>query len=117
QPPAYDVVLTGGRVIDPASGLDAVRNIGIQGNTIAAVSEDALEGATEYDVSGLVVAPGFIDLHRHGDSQPNYRAQIYDGITSSLELEIGVENVAEWYAEREGKTPVNFGAAASHPYS
>ncbi len=117
QTPVYDVVLTGGRVIDPASGLDAVRNVGIQGETIAAVSEDELRGATEFDVSGLVVAPGFIDLHRHGDSPANYRAQIYDGITSSLELEIGVENVAAWYAEREGATPVNFGAAASHPYS
>ena len=117
QGPVYDVVLTGGRVIDPASGLDAVRNVGIQGRTIAAVSEDELRGTTELDVSGLVVAPGFIDLHRHGDSPANYRAQIYDGITSSLELEIGVENVAAWYAEREGVTPVNFGAAASHPYS
>lgn len=117
QAPVYDVVLTGGRVIDPASGLDAVRNVGIQGGSIAVVSEDELQGAAEYDVSGLVVAPGFIDLHRHGDSPANYRAQVYDGITSSLELEIGVENVAAWYAEREGATPVNFGAAASHPYS
>jgi dihydroorotase len=115
--PGYDIVLTGGRVIDPASGLDAVRNIGIQGRTIAAVTEDVVHGTTEFDVSGLVVAPGFIDLHRHGDSPANYRAQIYDGVTSSLELEIGVENVAEWYAERESATPVNFGAAASHPYS
>ncbi len=117
QGPTYDVVLTGGRVIDPASGLDAVRNVGIQGSAIAAVTEAELQGATELDVSGLVVAPGFIDLHRHGDEPANYRAQIYDGVTSSLELEIGVENVAEWYAEREGVTPVNFGAAASHPYS
>jgi len=117
QGPVYDVVLTGGRVIDPASGLDAVRNVGIQGRTIAAVTEDELHGTTEFDVSGLVVAPGFIDLHRHGDSAPNYRAQIHDGITSALELEIGVENVAAWYAERAGVTPVNFGAAASHPYS
>lgn len=117
QPPTYDVVLTGGRVIDPASGLDAVRNVGIQDGAIAAVSEEELQGATELDVAGLVVAPGFIDLHRHGDEPANYRAQIYDGVTSSLELEIGVENVAEWYAEREGVTAVNFGAAASHPYS
>jgi dihydroorotase len=117
QAPVYDVVLTGGRVIDPASGLDAIRNVGIQGRTIAAVTEEDLRGTTEFDVSGLVVAPGFIDLHRHGDSPANYRAQIYDGITSSLELEIGVENVAAWYAQREGVTPVNFGASASHPYS
>lgn len=117
QGPVYDVVLAGGRVIDPASGLDAVRNVGIQGRTIAAISEDELRGAAQFDVSGLVVAPGFIDLHRHGDSPANYRAQIHDGITSSLELEIGVENVAAWYAEREGVTAVNFGAAASHPYS
>ncbi|MDA0204134.1 MAG: amidohydrolase family protein [Acidobacteria bacterium] len=117
EPPTYDVVLTGGRVIDPASGLDAVRNVGIQGRTITAVSEDELRGVAQFDVSGLVVAPGFIDLHRHGDSPANYRAQIYDGVTSSLELEIGVVDVAAWYGERDGVTPVNFGAAASHPYS
>lgn len=117
EAPVYDLVLNGGRVIDPASGLDAVRNIGVQGKTITAVTGDEIRGTAEYDVSGLVVAPGFIDLHRHGDSPENYRAQIHDGITSSLELEIGVENVAAWYAEREGVTPVNFGAAASHPYS
>ncbi len=117
QSPVYDVVLTGGRVIDPASGLDAVRNVGIQDGSVVVVTEDAINGAEAFDVSGLVVAPGFIDLHRHGDSPENYRAQIHDGITSALELEIGVADIASWYADREGVTPVNFGATISHPYS
>lgn len=117
EAPLYDVVLSGGRVIDPASGLDAVRHVGILDGEIAAITEDEIEGAANFDVSGLVVAPGFIDLHRHGHSPENYRAQIHDGITSSLELEIGVANISEWYAEREGVSPVNHGAAISHPYS
>ncbi len=117
EAPLYDVVLTGGRVIDPASGLDAVRNIGVQEGKIVAITQDEIHGSTELNVSGLVVAPGFIDLHRHGHSIENYRAQLHDGVTSTLELEIGVEDVESWYAEREGVSPINYGAAISHTYS
>ena len=117
EPPQYDLVIVNGRVMDPESGLDGIRNVGIRGESIAAISEDALSGAKVLDASGQVVAPGFIDLHQHGHSPDNYKAQIHDGITTALELEIGVEDIAAWYGEREGKTPVNFGASISHPYS
>ncbi|MBO0723507.1 MAG: hypothetical protein J2P41_21965, partial [Blastocatellia bacterium] len=66
QASTYDLVLTGGRVMDPESGLDAVRNIGITGGRIAAISTEELKGKQAIAVSGLVVAPGFIDLHSHG---------------------------------------------------
>src|SRR4051794_17459511 len=59
----YEVVVAGGRVVDPASGLDAVRNIGASQGTIQAISEDRLDGAVVIDASGLIVSPGFIDLH------------------------------------------------------
>jgi N-acyl-D-aspartate/D-glutamate deacylase len=90
----YDIVLTGGRVMDPESGLDAVRNVGIRGRRIAAISAQPLEGRTVVDVKGMVVAPGFIDLHSHGQDDENYRYKARDGVTTALELEVGVSPVA-----------------------
>jgi N-acyl-D-aspartate/D-glutamate deacylase len=84
----YDVVLSGGRVMDPESGLDAVRNVGIQGRRIAAISERPLQGTTVIDAKGMVVAPGFIDLHSHGQDDENYRYKARDGVTTALELEV-----------------------------
>lgn len=110
----YDIVLANGRVMDPASNLDAVRNIGIRGDKIAAISENALQGRTVIDAKGLVVAPGFIDLHSHGQTPENYRFKAKDGVTTALEMEVGVNPVREWYAAREGKSTVNFGATSGH---
>ena len=113
----FDIVVENGRVMDPESGLDAVRHVGIRDGKIAAISEQELQGKLMLDASGHVVTAGFIDLHQHGQSPENYRAQIHDGITSALELEIGVEDINAWYSEREGKSLVNHGASISHPYS
>src|SRR5947209_6766754 len=110
----FDIVLSNGRVIDPESGLDAIRNVGIRGKSIAAISAGPLRGRTEMDVHGLVVAPGFIDLHSHGQDDENYHYKAHDGVTTALELEIGVSPVAEWYQSREGKALVNFGASSGH---
>lgn len=110
----YDVVIRGGRVIDPESRLDSVRNVGIRGGRIAAISHGPLRGKQVIDARGLVVAPGFIDLHAHGQDDENYRLFALDGVTTALELEAGTENVAAFYAEREGKALINFGASASH---
>ncbi|MCB9384387.1 MAG: amidohydrolase family protein [Bryobacterales bacterium] len=110
----FDVVLAGGRVMDPETGLDAVRYVGLRGDRIAAVSETPLEGATTIDVTGLVVAPGFIDLHAHGQTNPANAYQARDGVTTALELESGVADVAEWLARREGDAILNFGATVSH---
>lgn len=113
----FDLVIEGGRAIDPESGLDEIRNIGIVAGRIAAISSETLEAERRLDAAGLVVAPGFIDLHQHGQSLPNYQAQLRDGITTALELEIGVEDIEAWYQDRAGKAPVNYGASISHPYS
>ena len=113
----YDLVIRNGRVIDPESGLDAVRNIGILAGRVVAVSEAALEGERTLEATGLVVSPGFIDLHQHGQSLENYAAQVRDGITTALELEIGVEDIESWYQDRHGKALLNYGASISHPYS
>jgi len=116
QPAAqtYDIVLRNGRVLDPASGLDAVRNVAITGRKIAALSTDPLRGRTEIDATGLVVAPGFIDLHSHGQTPENYRFKAMDGVTTALELEVGVSPLGDWYKAREGKSLIHFGASAGH---
>lgn len=110
----YDVVLANGHVMDPASGLDAVRWVGTQGGKIGAVSETPLPGRIIVDASGLVVAPGFIDLHSHGQTPENYRFKARDGVTTALEMEVGVAPVPEWYRAREGQALINFGATSGH---
>ncbi len=111
---SYDIVLQNGRVMDPESGLDGVRSVGIRAGKIAAISGTPLKGNTEVDAKGLVIAPGFIDLHAHGQKPENYRFQARDGVTTALELEIGVSPVAPWYAEREGHALINYGASSGH---
>jgi N-acyl-D-aspartate/D-glutamate deacylase len=110
----YDTVILHGRVMDPETKLDAIRNVGIQAGKIAAISVAPLTGETVIDATGLVVAPGFIDLHSHGQDAENYRYKAMDGVTTALELEKGVFPVAPWYAEREGKALINFGASSGH---
>ena len=110
----FDTVLAGARIMDPASGLDAIRYVGITGTRIAAISERPLQGRAVVDLKGLVLAPGFIDLHSHGQDDENYRFKAHDGVTTAMELEIGVSPVAPWYAARAGKARINFGASAGH---
>src|SRR3954471_20691357 len=100
--------------MDPESGLDAIRSVGIRDGKIAAVSTTPLQGKQIVDAKGLVIAPGFIDLHAHGQKPENYRLQARDGVTTALELEIGVSPVAPWYAEREGRALINYGASSGH---
>ena len=111
---AFDLVISGGRVMDPESKLDAVRNVGIRDGKIAAISVSPLSGKTTIDGKGLVVAPGFIDLHEHGQEARNYQFQAHDGVTTSLELEVGTDYVDKWYAAREGKALINYGVSIGH---
>ena len=112
--PAYDRVILGGRVMDPASGLDAVRNIGLTGGRIAVIVADAIVGRDTIDARGLVVAPGFIDLHAHGQTPETYRFQSLDGVTTALELELGTSDVDAWYRERERGERINYGVSIGH---
>jgi len=88
--------------------------VGISGGKILAISAEALRGKTTIDAKGLVVAPGFIDLHQHGQEPRNYQFKARDGVTTSLELEVGTDDIDKWYAEREGKTLINFGVSIGH---
>ncbi|MGI9551892.1 MAG: amidohydrolase family protein, partial [Aurantibacter sp.] len=96
----FDIVLGGGRVIDPETKLDEVRNVGIRNGRIVEISTNALIGSENIDVSGLVVAPGFIDLHVHGISNKEQEYQVHDGVTTALELEVGVPFMEAWYKSR-----------------
>ncbi|MDW3645609.1 MAG: amidohydrolase family protein [Bacteroidia bacterium] len=113
-PAQLDIVLKGGRVMDPETGLDAIRNVGIRGDRIVEISRDELEGKEVIDVSGLVVSPGFIDLHVHGQTNAAHKYQARDGVTTALELEGGMPFLKEWIKSKEGKTIVNYGATVPH---
>jgi N-acyl-D-aspartate/D-glutamate deacylase len=111
----YDIVLEGGRVMDPESGLDATRNVGIANGRIVRVSADPLVGGRRaINAKGLVVAPGFVDLHQHGQDADSGRVKAFDGVTTALEMEIGVPDVASFLAKKQRHSLINYGTSASH---
>jgi len=110
----YDLVLEGGRAMDPETGLDAVRNVGIRDGKIVRIAAGALTGRRVVHVSGLVVAPGFIDLHQHGQDIASQRVKALDGVTTALELEIGAPDVAQFLKSKEGHSLIHYGTSASH---
>jgi dihydroorotase len=112
----YDIVLTGGRVIDPETKMDAIKNIGIRNKQVAQISSEPLIGKENINVKGLIVAPGFIDLHVHGRSNVEQEFQMHDGVTTALELEWGIEHLGKWYASRGGKALINYGASVCWPF-
>jgi Amidohydrolase family len=111
---AFDLALTGARVIDPETGLDGVRNVGIRGGRIAAVTTEPVTGRRAVDVSGLLLAPGFVDMHSHAQTRAGLSLQAFDGVTTALDLEMGAVDVEAQLtrAEQEGR-PLNFGFSAS----
>jgi dihydroorotase-like cyclic amidohydrolase len=100
--------------MDPASGLDAERSVGITEGTIRAVTTEPLQGRDTLDARGMVVAPGFIDLHQHAQHTAGYRVEVLDGTTTALELEGGTVDVDRWYDERAGRALINHGVSVGH---
>lgn len=109
----YDIVLEGGRVMDPETGLDAVRNVGIHDGKIARISAAPLSGQRIIHAAGLVVAPGFIDLHQHAQDLASQRVKAFDGVTTALEMEIGAPDVAQFLKSKEGHSIIHYGSTAS----
>ena len=109
-----EVVLLGGRVMDPETGLDEIRNIGIASGRIVSVTREPIQAPETINVGGLVVAPGFIDLHAHGQDDVSNRLQARDGVTTALEMEVGVFPVGDWLDSRQGRTLIHYGATAGH---
>src|SRR5688500_612830 len=111
---SYDLVLRNGRVIDPESSLDAVRDVGISGGVVRIVSSTPISGRTVIDATGLVIAPGFIDLHQHAANPEDLVLKAQDGVTMIAELEVGVADVDAWYAAREGKMLLHHAVSVGH---
>ncbi len=110
----FDLVIEGGRVMDPETGLDAIGSVGINGGKIVLISESPLSGKRVLSAKGLVVAPGFIDLHQHGQDPDSQRMKAFDGVTTALEMEIGKPDVALFLRTHEGSSLINYGTTASH---
>ena len=110
----YDVVLQNGRVLDPESGMDQVMSLGILEGRIARLSAQPISGREIVDVTGLAVAPGFIDLHAHGQNPLSYDYLARDGVTSALDLELGAHGVKGFLRDREGEARIHFGVSAGH---
>ena len=114
----YDLVILNGRVMDPETEYDAVANVGVKDGRITAVTQDKISGKKTIDATSHVVAPGFIDIHAHGQNLGDYRMQAMQGVTTMLELESGVLPISSWYEEQGKKRlPVNYGAAAGWTYA
>jgi len=112
----FDLVIANGRVMDPESGLDGMRHVGVRGDKIVAISDRPLAGsATMIDATGQVVAPGFIDGHCHGANDAfGVKLGVLDGKTTHLDLEWGAWPVDRWYDRLEGRSQSNYGASGSH---
>lgn len=111
---SYELVIRGGRVLDPETGLDATMNVGINAGRIVRISAEPLTGTRTVDAKGLVVAPGFIDLHQHGHDEVSGVLKAFDGVTSGLEMEIGVPDVKAFLDRKSGRSLINYGTTASH---
>ena len=120
QDASYDILLAGGRVIDPESGLDGVRDVGILAGKVAAVAEGPLAGATTIDAGGLVVAPGFVNVHSHAWTPLGQQFEVMDGVTTALELEAGAYPVSDFGTFEPiaiaDKPLINFGASVGHAF-
>ncbi|KMQ61619.1 D-glutamate deacylase [Chryseobacterium angstadtii] len=108
----YDIVIQNARVIDPETKTDSILQVGIIGDRIEAVTGQNLKGRTTVNGAGKVLAPGFIDLHAHGQTNMENAYQAYDGVTTALELEVGVDTISKWLQARQGKAVLNYGASA-----
>ena len=109
----YDIVILNGRVMDPETKFDGVRNVGIKNGKIVKITKDKITGKDTIDAKDHVVAPGFIDTHTHGSDKYTIKMSMMDGVTTGLDLEVGALNIAAWYEQEKGKWPMNYGQCAS----
>jgi hypothetical protein len=112
----YDIVILNGRVMDPETKFDGIRNVGIKDGKIVTITKRKISGKETVEATGHVVAPGFIDTHVHSSDKFSIKMSMMDGVTTGLDLELGVVNVADWYEREKGKWPMNYGQCVSHEF-
>lgn len=114
----FDLVIAGGRVIDPDTGFDGSADVGVTGGRIEAVGPGPLRGRRTIDAAGRVVAPGFIDLLSYDPNDYGVWYKVADGVTSNLGMH-GVNSLPEqWFATfAEERPPVHYGGAFDHAWS
>jgi len=110
----YDIVINNGRVMDPETMFDAVRNVGITDGMIRKITKKKLTGKETVDATGLVVAPGFIDTHTHSSDKFVVKMAMMDGVTTALDYELGALNIGAWYDREAEKWPINYGQCVAH---
>lgn len=114
QSTQFDFAINNAQVIDPETNTNQVLHIGISGNIITKISKTPLVGTVEIDGTGLILSPGFIDLHAHGQTNKENYYQLFDGVTTALELEVGVDTLTEWISARKDSALINYGASACY---
>jgi hypothetical protein len=105
----FDVVILNGRVMDPETNFDGIRNVGVLDGKSALITEEKICGKETIDANGHVVAPGFIDGHQHATDQFSRKVNLRDGLTTQMDFEAGAGDIAKWYADHKGKTQANYG--------
>ena len=116
QTPTGDIAIINGRVMDPETEIDAVKNILIRNDKIVSITSNNVSADRIIDASGLVVAPGFVDILAHitADHEPQ-KFKIKDGITSVVHMHGGTVDIDGWYDSRkEAGMLVNYGLAVGH---
>ena len=121
QPPptstTFDTVISGGRVLDPDTGYDQIANVGILGERIALISTEPLTGKQTIDATGLVVAPGFIDILSYEPNSYGVWYKLGDGVTTNLGMH-GIKTPVDakgFFSTYSGKNapPLHYGGAFS----
>lgn len=115
-PPAdgYDIVILNGRVMDPETNFDAVRNVGIINDRIVAITEADITGERTIDATGHAVVPGFINTHSHSFGPFDQKMMAHDGTTTILDTEGGGADIPFFYDQHAGTALLNYGTGVSH---
>jgi dihydroorotase len=119
----YDLIIKGGRVIDPSVRLDSIRDVAISGGRIAAVeSTIAGDAADTIDARGKLVVPGLLDIHTHtARSAEGPGLVLQDGVTGWIDAGTqGADHIADTIAvarssQQQGRVLINIGRAGILP--
>lgn len=111
-----DIAIIGGHVIDPASGTYRAYNVLVRGDRIASITDAPVQADHIIDASGLIVAPGFIDiLASLPPSREPQRYKVMDGVTTVVSMHGGPVEIPGWYASFEAQGSLtNYGTTVGH---